>query len=194
LYGFTVSGDGLGTATVNVGANGAAFGVADNTVLAVMDVLLAADTQAVDVALYSGDATRPKKANAVFSAINQAGGSRQAAAPPRVGGHRRDRALFPAAATPHLPVVAETVHRGRWMRQVPGAGRVGLSPRPRTSVGLTPVSPRGSDRRRRRLRRVGPAYRGRCALVRRPDQVVRSFLFGRNPSRLWLRATPWSSI
>src|SRR5262249_26150173 len=35
-YGFTVSGYGLGTATFNVGSNGAAFGVANNTSLTVM--------------------------------------------------------------------------------------------------------------------------------------------------------------
>src|SRR5262245_16935886 len=42
-YGFTDGGNGVATATVNVGTNGAAFGVADNTVMTVMDVLLAAD-------------------------------------------------------------------------------------------------------------------------------------------------------
>src|SRR5207245_8229177 len=40
-YGFTVSGDGVGTATVNVGSSGEAFGVADNTAMTVMDLLLA---------------------------------------------------------------------------------------------------------------------------------------------------------
>ena len=42
-YGFTVGGNGVATSTVNVGINGAAFGVADDTVMTVMDVLLAAD-------------------------------------------------------------------------------------------------------------------------------------------------------
>jgi hypothetical protein len=73
-YGFTVGGNGVATATVNVGTNGAAFGVADNTVMTVMDVLLAADAQAVNGVLYNGDKTKRDKANAVFSAINQAGG------------------------------------------------------------------------------------------------------------------------
>ncbi len=72
-YGFTVSGYGAGTATVNVGGNGAAFGVADNTVLTVMDVLLAADAQAVNGVLYNRDTVKRNKANNVFSAINQAG-------------------------------------------------------------------------------------------------------------------------
>jgi hypothetical protein len=73
-YGFTVGGDGVGTATVNVGSNGAAFGVADSTVMTVLDVLLAADAQAVNGVLYGGDTTKRNKANSVFSAINQAGG------------------------------------------------------------------------------------------------------------------------
>jgi hypothetical protein len=73
-YGFTVSGDGAGTATVNVGGNGAAFGVANNTRPALMDLLLATDEQAVNGVLYNGDALKRGEANAVYSAVNQAGG------------------------------------------------------------------------------------------------------------------------
>jgi hypothetical protein len=73
-YGFVVGGNGVATATFNVGTNGAAFGVADGTVMTVMDILLAADDQAVNGVLYGGDATKRTKANNVFSAINQAGG------------------------------------------------------------------------------------------------------------------------
>jgi hypothetical protein len=73
-YGFTVSGDGAGTATANVGSNGDAFGVANNTTLTLMDLLLAADAQAVNGVLYNGDKTRRNEANAVFSAVNQDGG------------------------------------------------------------------------------------------------------------------------
>jgi hypothetical protein len=73
-YGFTVSGNGLATATYNVGTNGAAFGVADNTVMTVMDLLLATDAQAVNGVLYNGNTTKRTMANNVFSAINQAGG------------------------------------------------------------------------------------------------------------------------
>jgi hypothetical protein len=73
-YGFTVSGNGVATATINVGSNGAAFGVADNTVMTVMDLLLAADAQAVNGVLYNGDTVNRTKANNVFSAINEAGG------------------------------------------------------------------------------------------------------------------------
>jgi hypothetical protein len=74
-YGFTVSGDGAGTATVNVGSNGAAFGVANNTTLTLLDLLLATDEQAVNGVLYNGDALRRSEANSVYSAVNQAGGS-----------------------------------------------------------------------------------------------------------------------
>jgi hypothetical protein len=73
-YGFTVAGNGVATATVSVGSSGAAFGAADNTAMTVMEVLLAADAQAVNGVLYNGDKTRRDKANTVFSAINQAGG------------------------------------------------------------------------------------------------------------------------
>jgi hypothetical protein len=72
-YGFTVSGDGVGTATVNVGCNGDAFGVANHTTMRVLDLLLAADAQAVDGLLYNGNVTRRKEANDLFSAVNQAG-------------------------------------------------------------------------------------------------------------------------
>jgi hypothetical protein len=74
-YGFAVSGDGVGTAAVNVGGNGAAFGVANNAVLTVMDLLKAADAQAVNGVLYNGDATKRNEANNVFNAINESGGS-----------------------------------------------------------------------------------------------------------------------
>jgi hypothetical protein len=73
-YGFTVSGDGAGTATVNVGSSGDAFGVANNTTMTLMDLLLATDEQALDGLLYAGNAARRSEANAVYSAVNQAGG------------------------------------------------------------------------------------------------------------------------
>jgi hypothetical protein len=72
-YGFIVSGNGLGTATVNVGSNGDAFGVAVNSVLTVMDLLKATDAQAVGGLLYNGDDTLRKEANNVYSAINEEG-------------------------------------------------------------------------------------------------------------------------
>jgi hypothetical protein len=72
-YGFTVSGNGAGTATWNVGSNGAAFGVADNSTLTLMDLLLDTDAQAVNGLLYNGNTARRNQANAVYSALNQAG-------------------------------------------------------------------------------------------------------------------------
>jgi hypothetical protein len=74
-YGFTVSGDGVGTATVNVGSNGDAFGVANNTTMTVLDLLRATDAQAVNGVLYNGDATKRNHANNVYSALNEAGGN-----------------------------------------------------------------------------------------------------------------------
>jgi hypothetical protein len=47
--------------------------VADNSTLTVMDLLLATDDQAVNGLLYNGNATRRNEANAVYSALNQAG-------------------------------------------------------------------------------------------------------------------------
>jgi hypothetical protein len=72
-YGFTVSGDGVGTATVNVGSNGDAFGVANNTTMTVLDLLLATNDQAVGGLLYNGNTARRNHANNVYSAVNQAG-------------------------------------------------------------------------------------------------------------------------
>jgi hypothetical protein len=73
-YGFTVSGDSLGAAGVSVGSDGDAFGVANNTTMTVVDLLLATDAQAVNGVLYNGNATKRSHANDLFSAINQAGG------------------------------------------------------------------------------------------------------------------------
>jgi hypothetical protein len=72
-YGFTVSGYGVGTATVNVGGNGDAFGVTNNTTLTVMDLLLATNNQAVMGLLYNGNTAMRNEANAVFSTLNDAG-------------------------------------------------------------------------------------------------------------------------
>jgi hypothetical protein len=72
-YGFTVSGDGAGTATFSVGCNGDAFGVANNTRMTLIDLLLATDAQAVNGVLYNGNKDKRSDANAVFSAVNEAG-------------------------------------------------------------------------------------------------------------------------
>jgi hypothetical protein len=73
-YGFTVGGNGAGPATFNLGSNGDAFGVSNNSTLTLMDLLLAADARAVNGVLYNGNTTRRNEANAVFSAVNQDGG------------------------------------------------------------------------------------------------------------------------
>ena len=73
-YGFTVTGAGLGAVSVNVGVDGDAFGVANNTTMTVMDLLLATDAQAVNGVLYGGNTTRRKEANDVYSALNEGGG------------------------------------------------------------------------------------------------------------------------
>ena len=72
-YGFVVSGDGVGAATWNVGSNGDAFGVANNHTMTVTGLLLATDDQAINGLLYNGNAARRDEANAVYSALNQAG-------------------------------------------------------------------------------------------------------------------------
>jgi hypothetical protein len=72
-YGFTVSGDGAGTATVNVGCNGDAFGVANNTKLTVLDLLKDTDAQAISGVLYGGNTTLRKHATDVFSDLNDDG-------------------------------------------------------------------------------------------------------------------------
>jgi hypothetical protein len=56
-YGFTVTATGLGARLYNVGKDGAAFGVANNTTLNVYELLLAVNRKAVNGVLYNGDAT-----------------------------------------------------------------------------------------------------------------------------------------
>src|SRR5437762_11100534 len=81
-YGFQVTATGLGTRTFNVGSNGAAFGVANNSSLSVMDLLLAANARAHDGLLYDlngngridgSEAGYRSMANDLFAAINEAG-------------------------------------------------------------------------------------------------------------------------
>lgn len=73
-YGFTMSTYDAGVATFKVGADGAAFGVANNSTLTVMDLLLATNRMAVNGVLYNGDPTLRSEANQVFTAINEGGG------------------------------------------------------------------------------------------------------------------------
>ena len=84
-YGFLVTADGLGTATYNVGSNGAAFGVADNAEVTVLDLLLAVNDHSSEGLLYdlNGDSDTQDDdlfetlfrtmANDVFSGINEQG-------------------------------------------------------------------------------------------------------------------------
>jgi uncharacterized delta-60 repeat protein len=82
-YGFQVTASGVGAATFNVGTNGAAFGVADNTTLTVLDLLLATDARTRNGLLYDFDGSGTisaeeralrEKANQVYTTINELGG------------------------------------------------------------------------------------------------------------------------
>lgn len=82
-YGFQVTANGVGARTFCVGGNGAAFGVANNSNVNVLDLLLAVNSRSKNGLLYDldndGDATDSLEtsyrtmANNVFSAINEAG-------------------------------------------------------------------------------------------------------------------------
>jgi hypothetical protein len=82
-YGFLVTTNGVGTRTLNVDSNGAAFGVANNSSVTVLNVLLAVNSRSRNGLPYDldgdGDAndcietSYRTMANDVFSAINEAG-------------------------------------------------------------------------------------------------------------------------
>jgi hypothetical protein len=72
-YGFTVTATGLGADSFNVGANGAAFGVANNSTLNVYELLTAVDQQSRNGVLYGGDPTLRQEANDLFDILNKAG-------------------------------------------------------------------------------------------------------------------------
>jgi predicted outer membrane repeat protein len=73
-YGFAVTANGLGASSVNVGADGAAFSVANNTTRNVYQLLLAVNRRAANGVLYNGDATLRQQASDLFDALNSAGG------------------------------------------------------------------------------------------------------------------------
>jgi hypothetical protein len=82
-FGFQVTANGVGTRTFNVGNRGAAFGVANNSFVSVMDLLLAVNARSHNGLLYdqngdgqisSSEASLRIMANDLFSAINEAGG------------------------------------------------------------------------------------------------------------------------
>lgn len=72
-YGFSVSASGLGARSLNVGSDGAAFGVANNTTRNVYALLVAVNQQAVNGVPYNGKATPQAQCADLFSALNQAG-------------------------------------------------------------------------------------------------------------------------
>ena len=71
--GFTVNSVGTGASTYSVGANGAAFGVPNNTTLTVFDLLKKADARASNGEAYASQTSLRSGANTVFSGINQDG-------------------------------------------------------------------------------------------------------------------------
>ncbi len=81
--GFTVSEQGVGTSSFNVGTASAAFGVADHSEVSVLDLLLAVNLRSRNGMLFDmdsdGDADNSYEislrtmANDLFSSINEAG-------------------------------------------------------------------------------------------------------------------------
>jgi len=72
-YGFLVTEHGLGVATFNIGDNGAAFGVADNTEMTVMEILAATNDQSIDGVLFQMNNVWRSMANDVYTSINESG-------------------------------------------------------------------------------------------------------------------------
>ena len=75
-YGFSVSATGLGADSFNVGSDGAAFGVANNTTKNVYELLLAVNNQASNGILYNGkpmQSTLQGQAGDLFNSLNTAG-------------------------------------------------------------------------------------------------------------------------
>ncbi len=73
-YGFNTSAAGIGSHTYNVGSNGAAFGVANNTSLTVVQLLLSTNSQSSHGVLYNGNSNLINLANTVYGGVNSAGG------------------------------------------------------------------------------------------------------------------------
>ncbi len=72
-YGFMVTEYGVGNATFSIGNNGAAFGVADYTIMTVIDMLRITDSMSASGDLYDLDSVLRTMANDVYCAINQGG-------------------------------------------------------------------------------------------------------------------------
>jgi hypothetical protein len=73
-YGFNVTAQGSGYDTVNVGSNGAAFGVANNTTISILQALNATNAQAVNGILYNGNTTLQNEALTTYTSIDSTGG------------------------------------------------------------------------------------------------------------------------
>jgi hypothetical protein len=80
-YGFSLTQDGAGVATFNVGSNGAVVGVSNNSVMIVMDIMRALDAQASAPitatgigSLFLNNQTMRSKATSLLGAINDNGG------------------------------------------------------------------------------------------------------------------------
>ena len=72
-YGFVVSSSGSGSAVFNVGTNGQALSVANNTQISVINALLAVNAQASNGVLYNGNTSLQNLANSIFDGINTTG-------------------------------------------------------------------------------------------------------------------------
>jgi hypothetical protein len=70
-YGFTVTSSGLGACAVNVGSNGAPFGVANGTILNVFQLLVDANNAAVGGVLWNGVFAWRSGALTVFGAVDE---------------------------------------------------------------------------------------------------------------------------
>ncbi len=72
-YGFNVSATGTGARTFNVGSSGAAFGVANNSTLTVMQLLQATNSLSTAGNIYNFDTALRNLANTVYDSINNTG-------------------------------------------------------------------------------------------------------------------------
>jgi hypothetical protein len=74
-YGFNIKSGGTGSDTYNIGSNGAAFGVANNASLSVLQILqsLNSNYDPTSGLFYGGDQNLTGQANNVTDGINQAG-------------------------------------------------------------------------------------------------------------------------
>jgi hypothetical protein len=70
-YGFIMNQDGTGIATINVGSNGAAFGVANNTTLSVIQLLHATNNLSSGGVLYNGNSDLTNAAELFYEKINE---------------------------------------------------------------------------------------------------------------------------